>query len=46
MSEKIMYAFTGMCVPVIIWFLASWADVLCNSIGGSVHAWNLFQILF
>jgi len=45
MSEKIMTVLSGCCVPVIMWLLVSWFDVVVNSVGGSVHAWNLFMLL-
>ena len=46
MAEKIMMFASGCCVPVIMWLLVSWADVVINSHAGLVHAWNFFQVVF
>ncbi len=46
MTDRIMTFVSGMCAPVLLWVMVSWADVISNNMDGAVHAWNFFQVVF
>ena len=44
-KERLDLGASVVLVVWIIWFLASWADVLVHQFSGNEHGWNCFVIL-
>ena len=47
MIDKIMMVFSGISGILLLWFLASWMDVVAHNTTTCIYAWwNLFTLIF
>ena len=46
-KQRIENAVCGVCVFLMVWFVASWFDVVANNMNGAHYQWwNLIVMIF